>query len=104
MAGELGFVVGAHYASLSGFRTFSGSGKVQLLALGGLLVRRGFQIWDLGMAMDYKLAMGASQVPRLEYLDEFREVRQLHPTSLGPMSDRMNCREFVDVLREVSKH
>ncbi|MFH2115553.1 MAG: hypothetical protein ABIJ86_13720, partial [Spirochaetota bacterium] len=68
VAGELGYAVGSSYASLSGFRSLSGAGTVQLAALAGLLAESGFRIWDLGMPMQYKTALGGHSIPRHEYL------------------------------------
>lgn len=67
-AGELGYVIGSSYASLSAFRTISGSGTVQLSALGAFLALSGFTLWDLGMEMPYKLSMGGELFSRKEFL------------------------------------
>jgi Leu/Phe-tRNA-protein transferase len=74
VAGELGYAAGDSYASLSGFRSLSGTGTVQLAALAGLLAESGFKIWDLGMPMDYKSALGCRSLLRHEYLPILRDA------------------------------
>lgn len=54
VAGEVGFLVGDVYTSATGGYCLSGAGSLQLAVLGAVLRRAGCQIWDLGMAMDYK--------------------------------------------------
>ena len=79
VAGEFGYIVGASYASLSGFRTVSGAGTVQLAALGGLLAGSGVRVWDLGMPVAYKAALGSVEYPRERYL------RLLRTAYAGPV-------------------
>lgn len=40
-----------------GFYTLSGTGTIQLCALGKLLEKLGITIWDFGMQYDYKVAI-----------------------------------------------
>jgi leucyl/phenylalanyl-tRNA--protein transferase len=72
VAGELGYAAGSAYASLSGFRRLSGAGSVQLAALAGILAESGYRVWDLGMPMEYKTALGCLSLPRHEYLPLLR--------------------------------
>ena len=74
VAGELGYAAGGAYASLSGFRSLSGAGTVQLAALAGILSDSGYSVWDLGMPMDYKTALGGHMVRRQEYLPLLRDA------------------------------
>jgi Leu/Phe-tRNA-protein transferase len=74
VAGELGYSVGSIYTSQTGFYTVSGSGSVQLLALGKLLRRRGCTLWDFGMVMEYKTDMGATAMPRAEWRKTIRQA------------------------------
>lgn len=80
-AGEIGYSVGGVYTSATGFclkEGFSGAGTVQLAVLGRWLAKCGFELWDLGMVMDYKRELGVTVVPRKEWirrLHEFRERR-----------------------------
>jgi Leu/Phe-tRNA-protein transferase len=111
VAGELGFAVGATYTSLTGFTDESGAGSVQLAALGRWLLSRGYQLWDLGMEMKYKIDLGAALVPRHRFVravrllqaDPYRNL-SLEPeagsaTLVGEVSEMvgmMNCRDVID--------
>ena len=75
VAGEFGALVGSCYTSWSGFRRIDGSGTVQLVALARAFERACVGIWDLGMALDYKLSLGGSCVSRPVFLARFREAR-----------------------------
>jgi len=77
VAADLGYVVGACYVSMSGFRkpNTKSCGTVQLTATYALLKRCGFAFWDLGMVMEYKTGLGARVVPRREFIDMFHLVR-----------------------------
>lgn len=77
VAGELGYTVGSSYTSLSGFRLSdaNGAGTVQCCAVAKLLLRCGFQMWDLGMGMTYKYELGAKDVPRSEFLSHLSRMR-----------------------------
>uniref|UniRef100_A0A7S4UT52 Leucyl/phenylalanyl-tRNA--protein transferase n=1 Tax=Ditylum brightwellii TaxID=49249 RepID=A0A7S4UT52_9STRA len=75
VAGELGYTVGNVYTSLTGFSSEDSAGTVQLAALGVLLEACGFQMWDLGMGLDYKTKLGAVDVPRDEFVRFVRGSR-----------------------------
>ena len=77
VAGEIGYALGATYSSLSGFHTENHSGSVQLVATGKLLQHMGFTVWDFGMSMEYKLQLGATLVPRDEWLLLFHQTKDL---------------------------
>ena len=68
VAGEIGYVIGACYASLSGYTSVSGAGTVQLAALGRLLAKSGIRVWDLGMEIAYKRELGARVFERETFL------------------------------------
>jgi Leu/Phe-tRNA-protein transferase len=89
VAGEIGVFVGACYTSLTGFRKESGAGTVQLAATARYLESIGARLWDLGMPLDYKAALGASVVSRAEFLSRFREARERGVARpAGPFSAR----------------
>jgi Leu/Phe-tRNA-protein transferase len=95
VAGELGYVSGAVYTSLTGFVSpeASGAGTVQLYALGSYLHARGFQLWDLGMSMDYKLKMGARDIPRVEFL---KKIHALRSSKVSFRNDKINAKNIMD--------
>ena len=74
-AGEIGFAVGGAYTSLSGFSAVSSAGSVQLAAAAKLLERCGFSMWDLGMKMNYKTAIGATLIDRAAFLATLHAAR-----------------------------
>jgi hypothetical protein len=37
------------------------------MATGGLIAERGFKFWDMGMVMDYKIAIGGCSLPRAQF-------------------------------------
>lgn len=94
VAGELGYSVGKVYTSLTGFSRQDSAGSVQLAALGRLLTKQGFQLWDLGMDIDYKASLGSELMERDTFCRVFREARY-HTLEL-PSADRVNCREIID--------
>jgi len=68
VAGELGYVVGSIYTSLTGFYVDKGCGSVQLCATGKLLHQLGFTHWDFEMSHKYKLDLGAKEYQRREWV------------------------------------
>jgi Leu/Phe-tRNA-protein transferase len=90
VAGEIGYTVGASYTSLTGFRTTSSSGTAQLFALGKMLHRSGFAVWDLGMYAPYKLSIGGQIYPRESFLRIQASVRDRHaslPSGMIPLAE-----------------
>lgn len=85
VAGEIGYSCGAVYSSCTGFTLkdeYPGVGSLQLAALGKWLEQCNFELWDLGMGMDYKLELGGAMVPRAEWVKTIRCLRQ-RPARLG---------------------
>jgi Leu/Phe-tRNA-protein transferase len=76
VAGELGYTVGTIYTSLTGFTSVPSAGSVQMAALGHLLIQSGFTLWDLGMDMPYKQALGATLWSRADFVRYVHRVRQ----------------------------
>jgi Leu/Phe-tRNA-protein transferase len=98
VAGELGYQVGANYTSLSGFalkeRECSGAGTVQLSALGALLRRSGFRMWDFGMVFAYKFALGAGVMERDNFRRLYASFASVADVELSPAST-WNCRDLL---------
>ena len=96
VAGELGYTVGSIYTSLTGFTAEDGAGSVQLAVLGTLLQRCQFDMWDMGMTMDYKESLGAHLMPRAEFVYSVRRVRVERPNVLLSLErPTMNCKEIL---------
>jgi Leu/Phe-tRNA-protein transferase len=73
VAGELGYIIGKTYTSLSGFssrkKEHKNFGTVQLVLLVKYLEANGFAFMNLGQPyMDYKLALGAKIYNREDFL------------------------------------
>jgi hypothetical protein len=109
VAGELGYTVGSCYTSLTGFSNTSSAGSVQLAALGSQLVQQGFTLWDLGMDMEYKRKLGATLMPRRDFVRHVQSVRCHYVPLEVPSSDDdsnnndsklrqqpVNCRTIID--------
>lgn len=64
VAGEIGFMTGNTYASLTGFHKEKNIGTVQMSLLGLYLKNNGFAYWDLGMSIPYKYRFGAIDCDR----------------------------------------
>jgi len=79
VAGEFGFATGSVYTSYSGFSDENSAGTVQMVLTGRYLEEGGYRLWDLGMPMDYKAALGAQDVDRGEFLRLFRAARTFSP-------------------------
>ena len=73
--GELGYSVGGIYSSLTGFSTEDAAGSTQLIALGKLLERCGFDYWDLGMDLEYKRRLGAEMMGRMDFVGVVKRSR-----------------------------
>lgn len=85
VAGEIGYVIGTTWTSLSGFmhpdRTlWNNMGKAQLHSLAALLEETGFSFWNLGQAlMQYKLDLGARILERRDFLSKWIPARDEDP-------------------------
>jgi len=89
-AGEIGYTCGSCYSSCTGFclkDEYPGAGSAQLGALGRWLARCGYQLWDLGMELDYKIALGGVMVSRKEWADRVRQTRSDAVARLRPPAE-----------------
>jgi len=76
LAGEIGYIIGSTYTSLSGFsikeKQYSNWGKLQMVLLSKYLDTNNFSFWNLGHPyMQYKLDMGAKVLSRIEFLERW---------------------------------
>ncbi len=73
IAGELGYIIGSTYTSLTGFckrdKKYNNIGNLQLVLLAKYLKTKEISFWNLGHAnMDYKTKLGAKVFTRIEFL------------------------------------
>jgi Leu/Phe-tRNA-protein transferase len=86
IAGEIGYIIGKTYTSLSGFssqeKAYRNYGTAQLVLLALYLKEHNFTFWNLGQPyMDYKMALGAKVYEREDFLKQWFEAtsqRSLH--------------------------
>jgi Leu/Phe-tRNA-protein transferase len=74
ISGEVGYIIGKTYTSLSGFfnRNFNNHGTLQLILLGKYLENNGFDFWNLGHTCpSYKLKLGAKVYKRDKFLERW---------------------------------
>jgi len=76
VAGEFGVKAGKVYTSYSGYYDESNAGTVQLILTTRWLRENGFAFFDLGMPMDYKTALGATDISPEEFIALFRAARR----------------------------
>jgi len=97
VAGELGYAVGGIYTSLTGAYAIPRTGSVQLCTLGRLLQARGYDIWDFGMEMGYKKALGAKLLPRAQWLAQVKLLRDKEAPDLK-IEGKKSAREIIDLI------
>ncbi|NOR57363.1 MAG: hypothetical protein GQ474_02455 [Sulfurimonas sp.] len=73
IAGEVGYIIGTTYTSLSGFslkeKKYNNYGNLQLVLLARFLEKNGFSFWNLGHShMQYKQKLGCKTYERSEFL------------------------------------
>lgn len=98
VAGEIGYTCGAVYSSCTGFslkEQYPGAGSVQLASLGRWLERCGFEVWDLGMEMSYKLELGCKTVPRDEWARLIRRLRDAAVPLDAPKGDQAEADKLL---------
>ena len=75
IAGEIGYMIGRTYTSLSGFsnknKEYNNYGTAQQVLLGTYLKENGFNLWSLGHNMPYKKALGAEICERENFLERW---------------------------------
>ena len=73
VAGEIGYIIGDTYTSLTGFssrdKAYRNYGTAQLVLLAHYLQENGFAFWNLGQSyMPYKFHLGAKEYSRMDFL------------------------------------
>jgi len=74
VAGEIGYIIGKTYTSLSGFsnKEYNSFGIAQMVLLGKKLQKAGFDFWNLGQPyMAYKNQLGAKDYDRIDFLERW---------------------------------
>lgn len=75
IAGEIGYMIGRTYTSLSGFskknKEYNNYGTAQQVLLGRYLEENGFTLWSLGHDIPYKKALGAEICERECFLERW---------------------------------
>jgi Leu/Phe-tRNA-protein transferase len=86
IAGEIGYVIGNTYTSLTGFsskeKRYNNCGKLQLVLLAKVLQKKGISFWNLGHPhMEYKKKLGSLIYSRKEFLKRWRDAtkRPMNP-------------------------
>ena len=79
IAGEVGYVIGKTYTSLTGFssreKKYNNCGTLQLVLLAKYLEKNGFSFWNLGHPhMQYKQKLGSKIYTRVEFLKRWNET------------------------------
>jgi Leu/Phe-tRNA-protein transferase len=72
VAGEFGVRSGGVYTSYSGFYDENNAGTVQLILTARYLQDNGYAFFDLGMPLDYKTDLGATDISPGEFVRRFR--------------------------------
>ena len=77
VAGEIGYIIGKTYTSLTGFssrkKSHNNCGTLQLVLLAKRLQNEGFSFWNLGHPhMEYKKKLGAVTHSRKEFLKRWK--------------------------------
>lgn len=107
VAGEIGYLIGSAYASLTGYKKISGAGTVQLAALGCLLASSGIKVWDLGMEIDYKRRLGARVLSRNRFMPVLARAYEDTTAETGlhllSASRLVPARELIDSSAECRK-
>lgn len=80
IAGELGYIIGSTYTSLSGFsskqKEYNNYGGLQLVLLARYLEKEGFAFWNMGHThMQYKQKLGAKIYCRKDFLKRWIGAR-----------------------------
>ena len=68
VGGLYGVAIGGLFAGESMFSTVSDASKIALVALVSRLKEKGYQLFDLQIINEHTFMMGATEIPRIDYL------------------------------------
>ncbi|MCX7922025.1 MAG: hypothetical protein N3B21_08455 [Clostridia bacterium] len=103
IAGEIGYVIGATYTSLTGFcdknnKKHNNFGKLQLVLLAKTLQYHGYHFWNLGHPyMDYKVELGARITCRNDFLKRWLQSRDQKPSKKLISECRFDCNFYREL-------
>jgi len=104
IAGEIGYVIGATYTSLTGFcnknnKKYNNFGKLQLVLLAKTLQYHGYHFWNLGHPyMNYKVELGAQITSRQHFLKKWLQSRDQQPSQKLISECRFDCNFYRELL------
>lgn len=102
VAGEMGYICGSVYTSLSGFYNMDSAGMVQMITMAKFLESKGLMLWDLGMALKYKTEdLGAMVIPRKFFIDMQRRLRDTKKDFIT--LEKTNCRDILRLVKDKSE-
>lgn len=76
--GVYGVAIGGAFAAESMFHTVTDASKVALVHLEQNLIAQGYQLWDIQQWTDHTGRMGATEIPRSEYLERLAIAVELN--------------------------
>ena len=85
IGGTYGVAIGGLFAAESMFSRVSDGSKIALMFLEQTLLERGFQLLDVQWINDHTRSLGATEIPRAEYLQRLR-VALDSSASLAPLA------------------
>ncbi|KAF4656665.1 hypothetical protein FOL47_008818 [Perkinsus chesapeaki] len=109
LAGEVGYTMGGVYTSLSGFVnkkdpqcSHRAVGLLQMIALGKLLEKGGYDYWNLGHPpsggqMQYKIDIGGEILPRFDFLQRWDTSRAKRPEKGLSTQEPVCLRDLLQV-------
>ena len=101
IAGEIGYLTGSIYTSLTGFfdrNHYSNFGKIQLLSLALLLKHSGVSFWNMGHPyMSYKFDLGATEYQRDDFLKLWIASR-INPIKWTFTNKKIQCNEILNTI------
>lgn len=92
VGGLYGVGIGTYFSGESMFHRVRDASKVAVVALSAHLHRQGFELFDIQQATPHMVAMGATSIPRSEFLSQVRTATARDPAFGTP-------RDFADSQR-----